>query len=249
MKIVGNIKDYYDSAIGAYGPSNTPLYNRMRSTTTIEDFSRHTLGRLWYQPKNAFSKQKQTYHNLVMIGVCGKIWIFARNTFLPGAGPMLDVLKQQDEIKQFLENARADKSRRWMRERMEASDILERTGVEAFTPIHDERAFIELKTPVFAYFPPVDMPLALNAIYTDKCAQVLNDYGRKKGLLVLNPILKEFDFQKYMDPYTIYQEIEMFLGNVLTNNTTPKMPVGSDKVIAESKGFTKWSFRTPPAES
>ena len=35
----------------------------------------------------------------------------------------------------------------------------------------------------------------------------------------------------------------MYIENVLTNNNTPEMPVGSDKVIAESKGYDKWSFR------
>jgi hypothetical protein len=39
------------------------------------------------------------------------------------------------------------------------------------------------------------------------------------------------------------QELEMFIGNVLTNNTTPTMPVGTDDQIRDSKGFDKWSFR------
>lgn len=46
-----------------------------------------------------------------------------------------------------------------------------------------------------------------------------------------------------LDPFTAMQELEMFIGNVLTSNTTPSMPVGTDDQIRDSKGFDKWSFR------
>lgn len=247
MKIVGNIRDYYDSAIGAFGPSNTPLYNRIQKVELLENFSRHTLGRFMFQPKNTYMG-RQTYHKQVLIGACGKIWIFAENTILKDAGPILDVSKSAPDIQAFLDEARASRTREYIRERMDASDILERNGIGAFDPINDEQAFIDLQTPIFAYLPPPprDVPqrLTLGIKNVDH-----SQYKRTHGILIINPVLKDFDFQKYMDPYTIYQELEMFLGNVLTNNTTPKMPVGSDKVIAESKGFNKWSFRTPPSES
>jgi hypothetical protein len=64
-------------------------------------------------------------------------------------------------------------------------------------------------------------------------------------VFIKNPILKEFDFQKIVNPYEAMQEIEMYIGRLAENNL-PKMPVGSDKVIAESKGFDKWSFRKIP---
>lgn len=68
------------------------------------------------------------------------------------------------------------------------------------------------------------------------------DYSNAYSVVIKNPILKDFDFQKILDPYIATQEIEMYLGRLAENNV-PKMPVGSDKVIAESKGFDKWSFR------
>lgn len=82
--------------------------------------------------------------------------------------------------------------------------------------------FIELETPVFLY-------------------------TKQKGF-IKNPCLKDFGFAKLFHPYNAAQEIEMFLNNNLCKNDTPPMPVGSDKIIAESKGFDKYSFRKPPTK-
>ena len=59
----------------------------------------------------------------------------------------------------------------------------------------------------------------------------------------LQNIEEDIRFVTQLDPYTAMQELEMFIGNVLTNNTTPTMPVGTDDQIRDSKGFDKWSFR------
>ena len=60
-----------------------------------------------------------------------------------------------------------------------------------------------------------------------------------------NPELKRLGFASVIDPYTAVQELQMFIGNQLAHDGHPEMPVGSDKVIAESKGFDKYSFRKP----
>jgi len=66
-----------------------------------------------------------------------------------------------------------------------------------------------------------------------------------KNELILNPRLSEYKFQKIMDPFTCYQEIEMFLGNDLAKQIDPNIHI-SDELKAQSKGFDKWSFRRPP---
>ena len=66
--------------------------------------------------------------------------------------------------------------------------------------------------------------------------------------LIINPRLAEFNFVSVIDPYSATQELSMFIGNDLARDIQPVMPVGSDKVIAESKGFDKWSFRKPPEQ-
>ena len=73
-------------------------------------------------------------------------------------------------------------------------------------------------------------------------------YSDNKDRLILNPRLSDFNFVTALDPYSSIQELSMFLGNDLAHDVQPKMPVGSDKVIDESKGFEKWSFRKPPTK-
>lgn len=58
----------------------------------------------------------------------------------------------------------------------------------------------------------------------------------------INPILSEMNFQKYMDSYTTYQEIDMFIGNVLVNDND-KMIKLKDEDRLYKAGFDKYSFR------
>lgn len=57
-----------------------------------------------------------------------------------------------------------------------------------------------------------------------------------------NPILDEIRFQKEVDSFSTYQEIEMFIGNVLVNDND-KMIKLSDKDRLHKAGFDKYSFR------
>lgn len=62
------------------------------------------------------------------------------------------------------------------------------------------------------------------------------------GSFTLNPVLKEYDFAKVVDPYRAYQEIEMFLGNNMVSQFDPSSG-RTDNEIRDSKGMDKWSFR------
>jgi hypothetical protein len=67
--------------------------------------------------------------------------------------------------------------------------------------------------------------------------------------VIVNPCLKEYGFQKFMDPYTAFQEISMFMSGVLTNNPEPPN-TQTDKAKVTSHGFDpKYGFRTPPKEN
>ena len=60
-------------------------------------------------------------------------------------------------------------------------------------------------------------------------------------MLVVNGILKDFDFVKLFDPYQAFQELQMYLSNI----AVPLKPIPEidDVTMAEAKGFNKWSFR------
>lgn len=61
---------------------------------------------------------------------------------------------------------------------------------------------------------------------------------------ILNPALKDYEFGKIMDPYTAYQEIDMYLGNNMVDQFDPSVN-RTDIEIRDSKGMDDWSFKTP----
>jgi len=71
---------------------------------------------------------------------------------------------------------------------------------------------------------------------------------RDEAVVIKNPSLEGYQFYKVMDSFTVYQEIGMYLRNQLCDKQEADMPVGDDVVIAESKGYDKWSFRKEPTK-
>jgi hypothetical protein len=60
--------------------------------------------------------------------------------------------------------------------------------------------------------------------------------------LITNPCLKDLQFYKVKDAYQTYQELDMYLGGVLTN--TEVIPPMDDLTLIKAKGFdVKTSFR------
>ena len=70
-----------------------------------------------------------------------------------------------------------------------------------------------------------------------------NKFGQTLAAKNIN--LKKYSFQKIKDPFSAFQEIMSFLSGVLGNSEKDIITI-EDKYIKESKGFDKWSFKTPP---
>ena len=68
---------------------------------------------------------------------------------------------------------------------------------------------------------------------------------RDRGIkLIINPCLSDIAFYKVKDTVQAFQDIEMYIGNILVKTDTKPQPVGSDLDILKSKGFdAKYSFR------
>lgn len=66
----------------------------------------------------------------------------------------------------------------------------------------------------------------------------------RMNLTVLGDIpLREVGFERVMDPFKTWQEIQMFLPNIGKPDEAP-LTVGDDRTIAFAKGFDDQSFRT-----
>ena len=67
-------------------------------------------------------------------------------------------------------------------------------------------------------------------------------HTREQGRwFVVDANLKDLNFQKVLDPFTAYQELEMWVGGVIGQNPQPAEV--SDAVKIQQHGFDKWSFR------
>lgn len=66
-------------------------------------------------------------------------------------------------------------------------------------------------------------------------------FSVSSGKVEYNAILKQYEFEKIIDPYTAFQEVYMFLAAKAKPEKVIKEMSNDDKVF--SKGFDKFSFR------
>lgn len=63
---------------------------------------------------------------------------------------------------------------------------------------------------------------------------------------VLNPCLKDIQFYQVLDAFTAYQELEMWVGGILSNN--PEIQPVPDKFKIQQHGYDEYSFRKLPTK-
>ena len=66
-------------------------------------------------------------------------------------------------------------------------------------------------------------------------------------MIEADPNLSEIHFQSIVDPWTVHQEISMYLGGVLST-TGAEMVQLNDRELRQKHGFDKWSFRKMPTK-
>lgn len=167
---------------------------------------------------------KDSWHPAVL-AVCGK--------FYPFVFHVTKDLYVIDRIIWNLEEALAaipPSKYIWDKERIDSEQ-----GIKTFFtrswPVM-ENIFYDYKTPIFAFEP------VLGRQYTWK----RKDYES----LVINPCLKNLEFYKIKDPYSLFQDIQGYISGVIGVDAKPTVEI-SDKDMAESKGHGgKYSFRKPP---
>lgn len=71
-------------------------------------------------------------------------------------------------------------------------------------------------------------------------------YRSKIRILTWNAPLKDIEFYRIIDPYTAFQEINMFLSGLASPEKV--IPEIDDKTMRDIKGFDKWSFRKEPTK-
>ena len=97
-------------------------------------------------------------------------------------------------------------------------------------------------------YDPIDVFREINApiFVFNSCAEAMMRYydGRDK-LFIINPLLKDYEFYKVIDPFKAFTEIQMFISGVLGTGEKDIVEV-EDKYKIAQHGFDKWSFRKEP---
>ena len=101
--------------------------------------------------------------------------------------------------------------------------------------------FIENECPVFV------------AAAKDRSYLEIDEHGKRAKSVSwgrevsFNPPLRDFEFFKVMDAFTIWQEISMFISNSLTKKSPPPAAI-SDEIMRDMKGFDNHSFKKGPSK-
>lgn len=231
MRIFSKFRDYYDGALSVFNDSSI-VYDRK---TRIESVVRtqqipHQICDGHNEWVDAFNSTEALLH----IGFCGKWYHCYRKQLSKDPYDAKYVYVGQDEIQRLLP---------WF---TKGDPIVDMES----DPFWNHDVFVQFNAPILVvgydgrnYRPhsgKYEYAVCVNPQLTAIPISEVIFRGLDKKL---QNIKEDIRFVTRLDPFTAMQELEMFIGNVLTNNTTPTMPVGTDDQIRDSKGFDKWSFR------
>jgi hypothetical protein len=226
MQITGKFKDYYDGAV-SYGFD--PDLNFIRTTKEIE------------MEGNKLPIEIQKIFNLVnggdiplhFIFFCGKVYLVVKLKNTEGTFGTI-----QDYIENIETRVRENKDSQDDRSFMKGDEL--NWGGKVFA--HSAKGLLALEKKLSEIKIPDKLFIDLNVPYFVTTRN--SWYSKNNVTITLLPKLSKYSFFKFLDTFTCYQEIRMYLGNVLTKLDMGYITTGGDKIIAQSKGFDDMSFRT-----
>lgn len=224
--------DYYDNAVKNMESDDSYIYNRTHKVLSEKvDF------KFSYHHYRLLNK-----HRIGIIGFCGKLYPFyilnekdniTRNiidkcmysdvnvslTALDILTIKKHVIYDVNKMIEIFSNTHKETTSAYLLRKLK--NIKER-AIDLFKILSTNTKLLDLfvtyDTPVFVYF-----------------------IDGKQNNLIINPILQYYNFASVFDVYQTYQEIEMYISNILVKKD-PEIQV-SDEVMGNSKGFDRFSFR------
>lgn len=252
MRISSDFHDYYDIAMSE-GQDQTLVYRRYART---EKFTKKDWP-FYIAPFSGFlSNFTVTEH---VIGFCGTLRPVLELSMKAGYAPNIKFCYSVKDVDEFMESALDRKkfkeykeperrskwntawTRKWANhwDRLDTSSNVTKYFEKLENWYKDENKFskyFENHTPVFvATYRPSHEKNA-DGVYTHYVGEVC-----------FHTPLKDYDFTRIVPPYEAFQEISMWMGNQAV--PMKLIPIMSDEVLREIRGFTKHSFRKPKSET
>lgn len=228
MLIISDFHDYYDSAIGFGGIDKSVVYNRKQiiasesSDVVLKYLNVGSSKHFNIIPIKIRDNKNVEFYKIYIIGFCGKLYMCIEIGYLDNK---TEFIYDQDRIKTLF------------------CDDLFLMKNKTTTSLIDElfkRIANYNDLTIFRKYKASSFSISL-CYYNSRKYSFQN---RNKSELIINPLLQKMKFQTIFEPFTAFQEIEMFLGGVIGSNENNIIEI-EDKYRIESHGFDKWSFRNP----
>lgn len=217
MLIVKTFHDYYDG-VSQLGVDKTCVYNRVSSRNEFPKEHFLTWKDQKYLPHDTLFNG--AYYRSFIIGFCGNYYLGYEFERKGDREKVLYCEYSYDKIHKLLTE--------YQNNHFYYEDYFE-NAVLFYKTLKDLSIFRKYHCPCFVL---------------DNGTTICKESRVSKPALVVNPCLKNYNFQVVKDAYTAHQEIYQFLSGVLGNHDNPIVEVGEkDKLIQH--GMDKWSFRNP----
>ncbi len=224
MRINSKFKDYYDSIVYTKGIDNNLIYNRIEENiyyNQINDYLKNYNRYLLFNiPRSKYIEKENTIYQFY-VGFCGKIYTGAIITENGKKFITYDINEISKYYYLFSSNYR------WVDKKAINKTIAKKISLhnKFITDKNVLDIFTKYNTPCFCLF--------------------YNEYDKMnyEKNTIINFELDKIQFYKCIDPYTAFQDIEIFLGERLNNGKNVDIPLtDKDKII--NHGFDlKTSFR------
>lgn len=225
MKIISDFKDYYDSAIGFGGIDNSIIYNRktieINDESYMEPFIIDKLSKFRYWSKFGIKPNFDdfNYYSINIIGFCGKFYLCLKIKYLDGTE---SVIWNEDKISELLIDDSWKKKPTNKNIKSLLDKIKNYNNLEIFRKYNSPYFVLESTRVSWNY------------------RRIIPDSDK----LIVNPNLNNYKFQNKFEPYSAFQEIEMFISGVLGTSENKIIEI-EDKYKIQSHGFDQWSFKNP----
>jgi hypothetical protein len=238
MRIIGG-RDYYDSAL-AYGHDDTVVLVRddKRFITGKESAAFGLATPRLIHINSGYKADRYYSERAIGVVVAGKlyqglnVWITTRPTGLNGYHRPSDILLE--EVLWLDEGA------------ARLHEIVEQFDLQPAPARYYH--WLKLKVePIDEYFVPRQVSReAYDYLVKERISIMLTeqDSTGEMGWRVNCDGLKDVGFPKVVDPYTLFQELDMWVSGVLGMPANPTVTVSNDIKIAKH-GFDRFSFRKP----
>lgn len=230
MRIISNFHDYYDIGM-KYGQDSSLIYFRNQSRKEVESnigFNSILLGRRYRRPREV-DPNIRIYPMLICF--CGDIFPSVRLSNKWGH-PESDIFAYSiEEVDDFITSHYKEKDIKGYFSKTSIKDV-------SWSYTFNRDAFIKF----FSFVEDKKQKISEFMASIDQCPIIVIPDLEEHQKWVFNSKLKDYNFEKIVDPYTAFQKISMFLGNQAT--PIKPIPVISNNDMIESKGFhLKESFR------